>query len=204
MLLWLLMFIMLCFSSVSNQKLRKFLEKIRTVLKEIDPQLLRFRLSTESSKEYARKISRPHYFSKFLQIIWFHTQRKDGANNNSIWSPEINCYSSNYALQNTKAMVPSPDSDTNFFTHCCMSFTRRYINAIFVYNLTWLWTSIYLIKKWLNTQKRKKQMISCRNYNRRRLHRWLSASIKCTCPSRIPTTKSGASSKRNWPPWERK
>ena len=39
-------------------KSRKFLEKIRTVLEEINPQPQRFWLSIESSKEYVQKISK--------------------------------------------------------------------------------------------------------------------------------------------------
>ena len=34
----------------------------------------------------------------FLPGIWLHTQRKDGANTTSIWSPQRNCHSHNDAL----------------------------------------------------------------------------------------------------------
>ena len=35
---------------------------------------------------------------RFLQSIWFYTQRKDGANTSSLWSPKRNCHSHNHAL----------------------------------------------------------------------------------------------------------
>ena len=37
--------------------------------------------------------------------------------------------------KNMKAMVHSPDSDTNFFDFCCWSLARRYISTMYVYNL---------------------------------------------------------------------
>ena len=51
-LLWLLRFIMPCFT---------ILGKIRTVFSEINPQLFRFWLFVESSKDYVQWISRQHY-----------------------------------------------------------------------------------------------------------------------------------------------
>ena len=48
-----------------------------------------------------------------MQLI--PTQRKDGANNYSILSPQRNCHCYNNALQKyMKAMVRYPDGDTNF------------------------------------------------------------------------------------------
>ena len=39
------------------------------------------------------------FVCRFLQRIWFHTQRKDGANTSSIWSTQTNCYYYNDAPQ---------------------------------------------------------------------------------------------------------
>ena len=53
---------------------------------------------------------------RFFQGIWFHTQRKDGANTSSIWSAQRNCYSYNDGYKNMKAMVCSSDGCTDFFS----------------------------------------------------------------------------------------
>ena len=52
-------------------------------------------------------------FPQFIE--WSPAQNKDGVNTSSIWSPKSNCYCYNDALQNTKATVHSPNSDTDFF-----------------------------------------------------------------------------------------
>ena len=77
----------------SNQKLRKFLEKIRMVFGEINPQLHRFWQSIKSSKEHRKKSWSNTLVCRVLQGIWFHTKRKDGANTSSLWSPKRNCHS---------------------------------------------------------------------------------------------------------------
>ena len=91
--------------------------------------------------------------------------------------------------RNKKAKVCSPDGN-KVLQYCCWSFAKRYISTIFVYNLPKLWTlnvSRSNKRKWLYTKKGKKQMISCRNYNRLRLCRWFNTSCKYNCPSWIPT-----------------
>ena len=47
---------MLCFSTLSNLKSRKFFVKIRMAFGKIDPELLRFRLSAELPKDNVQKI----------------------------------------------------------------------------------------------------------------------------------------------------
>ena len=42
---------------------------------------------------------------RFLQGIWFHSQRKDEANASSIWSPQRNYYCYNHVLQKNKVKV---------------------------------------------------------------------------------------------------
>ena len=46
------------------------------VFREIDPKFLKVWLFIKSSKECKQKISRQHFFWRFLQDIWLHTQRK--------------------------------------------------------------------------------------------------------------------------------
>ena len=55
---------------------------------------------------------------RFLESIWFHTQKKDGANPNRILPflcQKQNRYSYHDALKNTRAIVCSPDGDIDFF-----------------------------------------------------------------------------------------
>ena len=63
------------------------------------------------------------------------------------------------------------------------SFTRRYINTIFVYNLPWLCTSNFDIsdkRKWLCAKK-----LKSRNNNRPRLCRWSSTSCNTQAESML-------------------
>ena len=75
--------------------------------------------------------------------------------------------------------------------YCQWPLARRYIRAILVHNLPTLCISEvnrFNKIKWLNTKKKfKKQTISRRNYEKRRLRRWSNASLKYTSPSRMPT-----------------
>ena len=41
----------------------------------------------------SQNISSQHFCLYISPIIWFNTQRKDGANTSGIWSPKRNCYS---------------------------------------------------------------------------------------------------------------
>ena len=68
---------MSCLSTISNLKSRKFLGKTKKVFGEIDPQLYRF-LSAELSKDYVQKKTwGSNSVCRFLQNIWFYTQRED-------------------------------------------------------------------------------------------------------------------------------
>ena len=68
--------------------------------------------------------------SRFFEGIWFHTQRKDWANSTSIWFPKeivtaimalskrknlLKNLNSQFDIKSTKAIVYSPDGDTDFF-----------------------------------------------------------------------------------------
>ena len=65
-------------------------------------------------------------FSKVFNSL----HSRDGANTTCIWSSQINCYRSNDALQNTKAMARSPDGSTDFF-----EIVTEIFSTIFVYTL---------------------------------------------------------------------
>ena len=89
-----------CFSIVSDLKLRKFSGKIRISFREINPQLIWFWRFIKSAKGvHVKKSWGNTIICRFLQGIWFHSQRKDGANTSSIWSPQRNCYNYNDAQQ---------------------------------------------------------------------------------------------------------
>ena len=79
---------MLCYSIASNQKLRKFLEKIKMVFGENDPQHHRFWQSDESLKEFVQKPRGDTLLHKFLQGIWSHTQRGDRTNTSAYGIPK--------------------------------------------------------------------------------------------------------------------
>ena len=87
---------------------------------------------------------------RFFQGILFHTEKKDGANTICIQSPQRNCY--RYVLPNMKAIVHSPDRDTDFF-----NIARRSI-SIFVYTISRLHNLKVnrSIKKWFHIKKGKK------------------------------------------------
>ena len=56
--------------------LRKFLEKLRTILGEIDPQLHRFWLSVKSTEDYMQKISLKNYSKIFLKQLIPNTKER--------------------------------------------------------------------------------------------------------------------------------
>ena len=114
--------VMSCFSIVTDAKLRKVFRKIKMVFGEIDPQLLRFWLFVESSKEREKK-SRGSTLC-FLQCIWLHVKIKDEANISSIWSLQRNFYRYNNTMQNTKAVVHLMET-LIFFWHCRWCLARR-------------------------------------------------------------------------------
>ena len=92
---------------------------------------------------------------------------------------------------NTKAMVHSPDGNTEYF-HIIVGVLQgdKSVSYMLIVCLDYvLWTSIDLIKEngFIKKNKKNKQIISCRNFNRHKLCRWSSTSCKYTCPSWIPT-----------------
>ena len=113
---------------------------------------------------------------KMEQIFQAHGLAKE-----AVTAIEILC-------KNKKAKVRSPDGDKDFFDIDTKVLQENiltpYLYIICQDNV--LWTPIDLNGKKSFTQSNK-QMISCRNYNRRRLCRWSRTSCKFTSPSRIPT-----------------
>ena len=148
---------MLCFSIVSNLKSRKILWKIRIAFGEIylQLQILTIRWIIEgvlAKKSWSNTIVR-----RFFQGIRFHTQER--------WSK--------YYLH----IVSSNGSLTRWqLRHCCWSIARRYLSAIYVYNLLRLRTS-NAKRKWFHTKNKQT--------DKPRLQRWSGASHKYTCPCRI-------------------
>ena len=101
---------MLCFSIISNPRLRKFLGRIRTAFKEIAPKPHRFWQSVESSKEYEKKITEATLlfvdFFKAFNSIW------RGKMEQILLAYDLTKETINFIIvlyKSTKAMVPSPD-----------------------------------------------------------------------------------------------
>ena len=97
--------------------------------------------------------------------------------------------------KNTKTMIHSPLSDTNFFDIVVQvlegdTFTQFLFICCRDYAL---WTSIDVMKeKGLSLKKGKKQTIYSINYDRHRLCRWYSAPQKLLCSRQISAAEAGA------------
>ena len=148
-----------CFSIVSNLKSRKFSGKIRMAFVEIDPQLHRFWLSIETSKEYMQKKSWGNTIvHRFLQGILFHIQTKDGANITNIWSPKETVTAIIMPYKNTKAMVCSPIGNIDFFDIIAGVLQEDTLTPfLFICLDCVLWTSINLMKENDFTLKKKQE-----------------------------------------------
>ena len=100
---------MLCFSTISNLKSRKFLEKIRTVLGEIDPKPQRFWLHQIIEGVCAKHLMAtlvcrfPQGREKTMQVLLEYGLPKE-----TVTAIMMLC-------KNIKAMVCSPDGNTDFF-----------------------------------------------------------------------------------------
>ena len=84
----------LCFSITSNCKLKKILSKIWTVIRRnrsTTSQILTIRWILVGVG--AKNPRGNTLICRFLQGIWFHTLRENGANTSSLWSPQRNCHS---------------------------------------------------------------------------------------------------------------
>ena len=106
-MLSLLKFIIRCYSIISDPKSRKF-GKIRMAFERITPRPHRFRQSVGSSKEYEQRISRQYYPSKAF----------DSIHRGKTWQILLaHGFFTTLMLifRNTKAMVRSPDEDTDFW-----------------------------------------------------------------------------------------
>ena len=103
--------------------------------------------------------------------------------------------------KNTKVKIRLPDGH-RLLWHCRRCFARRYSSPIPVHNLPSQRASNvdrFNERKWLYTEKGKKQTIHRTNYNGRGL-RWLhSTTAKYTPPSQIPTMYSGEGNKQHRP-----
>ena len=159
------MFLMLCFSVVSNLKSRKFLAKIRTE-KSIhvftDSDYLPNQRRITCKKSWGNTNVR-----RFHQSIWFHTQTEDGTNTKSIWFTQRNSHSYNDALPNHRS--------NGWFTWMRDRLLLR--NTLAPYLFIICIDSVLNKRKWLYTKKKgKKQTIYCGNYISSRPRRWSSTS----------------------------
>ena len=126
---------------------------------------------------------------RFLQGIWFCTQKKDGANTTNVWSPQATVTAIMKLYKITRALVCSPNSDTDLFDIIIGVLQGdTLVPYMFIICLDYvLWMLIDLIKeKDFTLKKDKKLMISHKNNDGCILHRWSRASFKCTCPNQIP------------------
>ena len=125
---------------------------------------------------------------RFLQGIWPHTLREDGANTSSLWSLQRNCHSYNDALYKHESKSSLTGWRHRLLWHCCWCSARGYISPISAHNLLKLYTlniDRSNERKLFYTKKGKKQMIPCTNYHGHRLH---TTSGKYIYPGWIPAT----------------
>ena len=107
------MFIMICFSTVSNLKLRKILGKIITTFVEIDPQLYRFWVSIESSTDSAQNLEATLLFIDFSKLFGSIQRGKMEQVLLAYDLPEETVTPLIYFFKNVKAVLPSSE----FFRH---------------------------------------------------------------------------------------
>ena len=121
-----------CFSVVSNLKLRNFLGRFseKSIHNSTDNDTL------SNHWRSTCKISRGNTFvRRVLKSIWFHTQKKEGVNTSSIWSPQRNCYCYNDALQGHVNHSPHIWQRHWLLRHCHWGLARRHISTISIRNL---------------------------------------------------------------------
>ena len=109
-------------------------------------------------------------FSKVLDSI----HRGKRSNTTSIWSSKKTVTTIMMLYKNVKAMVCSPDGDTDFFHIFIGVLQGDTLAPLSVYNLPRLCTRNFNRsnkRKWFYIKKDKKQNISHRNYDRSRLYR---------------------------------
>ena len=138
------------FSIVFNLTSWKFFGKIRRFFKEIDKQLHRLWLSTESSKEHVQKISRQHYgpqispkhLIQYTEEIWSIFYQH-------IVSPKESVTVLIMHYKNTNEMVRSLDEDTDSFNIVAIVLHGdRLLSYLFIIYLDYvLWTSMDRIEK---------------------------------------------------------
>ena len=99
-----------------------------------------------ASRRFAMTACIPSANANFIHsslsvILNQYTQSKIGASTTSIWSPQINRYRYNDALQKHESNGSLTWWRHRFLRHCRRSLARRYISIIFVYTLPRLRTS---------------------------------------------------------------
>ena len=132
-------------------------------------------------KSTCKKSQGQHYCSQISvrHLILYAEKRKDGANTTCLWPPKRNCNRYNDALLNTNAHMMGKQ---------WLLLAMRSNRIIFVYTPSRQHTVNFNSsnkRKLFHNKKSKKQTISWRSFDRRRLCRWSSASHKYTSPSRI-------------------
>ena len=173
---------MLCFSIISDLKLRKFLEKILKVFKEITSQLHTICQIIEGATNLRATLQCVDFSKEFIsmhkgkieQILLVYCLHKETA------------IAIIMLLISTKRMIHSHDRDT-IFNIVIGVLQGCTLTPYFLYSAeTTLNINSSNKRKWVHIKKGKKQTISCRNYNRCKLHIWPSTSCKYNSPSRIP------------------
>ena len=89
----------------------------------------------------------------FLQGIWFHTHRKNGANTSSLWSPQRNCQSHNDALQKHKSQGTLTRWRHELLWHCCWNSAKCSVYTLL--RLCILNVDRSNKRKWLYTKKKR-------------------------------------------------
>ena len=97
------------FKTISKLKSRKLFGNIRTIIGEINPKLYIFHRPIKTLNY--NKSGGNAFVCGFPQSIYFHTQRKDGANIATSISSHKKYFS--YIDKNTEAIVHSPNGETD-------------------------------------------------------------------------------------------
>ena len=84
---------MLDYSTTLNQKLKKFLGRIKMIFGENS-------IHSDNPLNFKRslckkKLRGDNLIYRFFQGIWLNAQMEDGANTSGVWSPKRNCHSYN-------------------------------------------------------------------------------------------------------------
>ena len=157
---------MLYFSTISNLKPRKFFEKIRMFIGELDAQPHRFWLSAKSLKVYIQKnLKATFYFIDFSKVFDSIHRGRMKLILLAYSLPKETVTAIMMLFKKMKAMVHSPASNINFFNIVARVLQGDML-ALYLFIIC-LKTQIDLIKENSFTLKKAKS----RNYNKFRLCR---------------------------------